>query len=189
MSPTYTYANPVLSLWQAAAAEVQSRQKSIERRMAIGTSRRLALAAPPTQDDPMAPVRMIGDPIAASEAVSTETLASVPLPAESQVVAPMTVTGMIADCTKTAEQFLWAEMTGNHHRSGVLAGELKDSECGPGWVECVATYLGYTESGARLPYRPYLNPVIDPGAAARLAIIGDWGNGRGGRSQPTAASW
>jgi hypothetical protein len=177
MSQAYTYPNPVLSLWQAAAAEVQRRQESVQNRMAAATSRRMALAALPAQDDLMAPVRIIGEPIAAGKAMSMEAITSAPLAAAPQLAGPMTVAGVIGDCAKTAAQFLWAEMTGNHQQSAVLAGELKDAECDPAWAECLTTYLAYKASGGTLPYRPNLNPVIDLGAATRLAIVGDWGTG------------
>jgi hypothetical protein len=89
----------------------------------------------------------------------------------------MTVAGVIGDCAKTAAKFLWAEMTGNHAQSQLLAGELKGAECDPLWAECVTTYLAYKVTGGSLPYRPNLDPVMDLGAATKLAIIGDWGTG------------
>jgi hypothetical protein len=177
MSQPYTYANPVLSLWQAAAAEVQRRHASVQRRMATATSRRMAAAAQPAPDDLIAPVRLIAVPIAAGQTVTPETLASVPAKTPTTLTAQMTVGGVIGDCAKTAAKFLWAEMTGNHQQSALLASELKDSTCDPGWAECLATYLGYKVSGSALPYRTNLNPVFDLGGATRLAIVGDWGTG------------
>ncbi|MGA2249157.1 metallophosphoesterase family protein [Terracidiphilus sp.] len=178
MSQTYTYGNPVLSLWQASVAEVQRRHASVQSRMATATRQRVAIAAQPAPDDLMAPVRLIGEPVTAGQTVSMDTLAATPAKAAPSVaVAPMTVAGVIGDCAKTAAKFLWAEMTGNHQQSQLLAGELKDSECDPLWAECVTTYLAYKVSGGALPYRPNLDPVINLGAATKLAIIGDWGTG------------
>jgi hypothetical protein len=168
----------VLSLWQASVAEVQRRHASVQSRMATATSQRVAIAAQPAPADLMAPVLMIGEPIAAGQTVSMDTLAATPVKTAPKVaVAPMTVAGVIGDCAKTAAKFLWAEMTGNHAQSQLLAGELKGAECDPLWAECVTTYLAYKVTGGSLPYRPNLDPVMDLGAATKLAIIGDWGTG------------
>lgn len=177
MPQAYTYANPVLSLWQSAVAEVQRRLESVQSRMARATSQRIALAALPPQDDLMAPVRLIGDPVKAGKAMSMDVLAATPVKAAPHGVAPMAVAGVIGDCAKTAAEFLWAEMTSNHKESELLAGELKDSVCDPGWAECLTAYLAFKASGGNLPYRPNLNPVIDLGTATKVAIAGDWGTG------------
>jgi len=177
MSQAYTYRNPVLSLWQAAAAEVRRRQKSVQNRMSAATSRRIAAASLSPLDDLMAPARMIGEPIAAAEKMRMGALVSGSLAAAPQLAAPMIVAGVNGDCAKTAAQFLSAEIAGNHQQSDVLAGELKDSECDPAWAECLATYLAYKASFGTPPYRPNLDPVIDLGAATRLAIFGDCGTG------------
>ncbi|MFP5226363.1 MAG: metallophosphoesterase family protein [Acidobacteriota bacterium] len=177
MSQPYTYANPVLSLWQAAAAEVQRRHASVRSRMATATARRMAMAAQPAPDDLMAPARMIGEPLGAGQTLSQGALAAAPVRAGAPLKAPMTVGGVVGDCAVTAAQFLWAEMTGNQQQSELLAGELKDSVCDPGWAECLTTYLAYKVSGGKLPYRPNLNPVIDLGGATQVAIVGDWGTG------------
>jgi hypothetical protein len=177
MSQSYTYANPVLSLWQAAVAEVQRRHTAVQNRMATATSSRIAMAAQPAPDDLMAPAQLIGEPMSDGQTITAETLAAVPAKAIAGLAAPLTVGGVISDCAATAAKFLWAEITGNRQQSQLLAGELKDSECDPLWAECLTTYLGYKISGGVLPYRPNLNPVIDLGSATRLAIVGDWGTG------------
>jgi hypothetical protein len=83
----------------------------------------------------------------------------------------------VVDCTKTVAEFLWAEITGDHQRSEILEGELKDSECDILWGEVLATYLAFKASGGAVPYRSNLNPVVDLDTKTRLAIIGDWGTG------------
>ena len=50
MSNNYTYSDPTLSLWLAAAAEVQRRRQSVRDRMATATSKRIALSALPAED-------------------------------------------------------------------------------------------------------------------------------------------
>ena len=182
MSQPYTYANPVLSLWQAAVAEVQRRRVSAPNRMATATSERTGVAAGPAQDDLSAPLRLIAEPIAAGQTITPETFAPAPVrtaaASGASMVAGATLGAVIGDCAKTAAKFLWAEMTGNHQQSQLLAGELKDSVCDDlGWAECLTTYLGYKVTGGALPYRASLNPVFDLGGATRLAIVGDWGTG------------
>ncbi len=177
MSQSYTYANPVLSLWQAAVAEVQRRHESDPSGMSTATGMRMSLVAMLPQDDLMAPARMIGEPVAAGMPMSMDVIAATPAGAAPHGLAPMTVAGTIGDCAKAAAKFLWAEISGNQDQSQLLAGELKGSQCDPIWAECLTTYLGYKISGGSLPYRPSLNPVIDLGAATKLAILGDWGTG------------
>jgi Calcineurin-like phosphoesterase len=175
MSQPYTYANPVLSLWQAAVAEVQRNHAADSSTTVATTSRRTAAEAPPAQEDLAAPARLATEPIAAGQPITPEMLAPVPRRPTAELTAA--ATGVIVDCAKTATKFLWAEMTRNKEQSALLASELKDSTCDPLWIECLTTYLGYKASGDVLPYRPNLNPVFDLGGATRLAIVGDWGTG------------
>jgi len=175
----YTYSDPVLSLWQAAVAEVQGRHESVTNRMALATSNRLPATPMPAQNELMSPVYLLGEPLKANEKVPDEISAKVAAPvsaarpgavAEAKVLVP-------ADCVKVAAQFLWAEMTGNKEKSALYAGELKDSVCDIGWGECVVTYLAYKASGAKLLYRSNQNPVFDLADGKTIAIIGDWGTG------------
>jgi hypothetical protein len=175
----YTYSDPVLSLWQAAVAEVQGRHESVTNRMALATSNRLPATPVPAQNELMSPVYLLGEPLKANEKVPDEISSNVAAPvsaarpgavAEAKVLVP-------ADCAKVAAQFLWAEMTGNKEKSALYAGELKDSVCDIGWGECVVTYLAYKASGAKLLYRSNQNPVFDLADRKIIAIIGDWGTG------------
>ena len=186
MSQSYTYANPVLSLWQAAVAEVHRNHAVDPAPMTPAISLRVDTAAAPALNSIralMAPASLIADSIGAGQTPSLDSIDTAPVTAATTTIAPhitaapMTVVGTIVDCAKTAAKFLWAEMTGNQAQSQILAGELKDAECDPLWAECVTTYLGYKISGGNLPYRPNLDPVIDLGSATKLAIIGDWGTG------------
>jgi len=186
MSNLYTYSDPTLSLWQAAAAEVQRRHKSVQSRMAPATQNRLALAAtqpgaPPallSMDALMAPALTLGAAAKAGKPIAV----SAPAPAAAR--APLSlaasvggVIGTVVDCAKTAAEFLAAEITGNHEQSDILAGELKDSTCDIGWSECLALYLAYKLAIGNLPYRPNKNPIIDLEQRTKLAIVGDWGTG------------
>jgi hypothetical protein len=166
MSQLYTYPDPVLSLWQAAVAEVHRRHDSLANRMNLAADD----ASAPTllaAEDLMAPAVSLGAALKAGQAVPKPTLS----------IAAEAVGSVILDCAKTAAEFLAAEITGNQQQSDILAGELKDSQCDIGWGECVITYLAYKASLSSLPYRPNLNPVFDLGQRTKLAIIGDWGTG------------
>ncbi len=168
MSTMYTYSDPVLSLWQAAVAEVQRRHQSMQNRMGLtGTE-----AAPPKllpEENLMAPALLLGADLKSGKPVPAPAL---------DMAARAELIGTVVDCAKTAAEFLAAEITGNHQQSEILAGELKDSQCDVlGWSECLTTYLAYKASLSSLPYRPNLNPVMDLGQRTKLAIIGDWGTG------------
>jgi hypothetical protein len=175
----YTYSDPVLSLWQAAVAEVQSRHESVTNRMAMATSSRLAETPVPAQNELMSPVYILGEPLKAKKNVPADIYSKVAEPVTpSLAVAVGEVKALVpADCAKVAAQFLWAEMTGNEEKAELYASELKDSVCDIGWGECVVTYLACKASGANLPYRTNRNPVVDLGNRKTVAIIGDWGTG------------
>lgn len=171
MSNPYTYSDPVLSLWQAAVAEVYRSRDSIQNRMAMATSQRMAQDPMAAQTDLMAPVHSLAAVLASGQT---------PAPASSaplSIAAQAAKGGPIADCAKTAGDFLWAEISGNDQQSAILAGELQDSECDIGWAQCVTTYLGYKIFGGPLPYRPNLDSIVDLPPQTKVAIIGDWGTG------------
>jgi Calcineurin-like phosphoesterase len=175
----YTYSDPVLSLWQAAVAEVQRRHASVTNRMAMATSSRLATTPVPAQNELMSPVYLLGEPLKTKENVPADIYSTVAEPVTpSPAVAVSEAKALVpADCAKVAAQFLWAEMTGNKAKAELYAGELKDSACDIGWGECVVTYLAYKASGAKLLYRTNQNPVLDLGNRKTVAIVGDWGTG------------
>jgi Calcineurin-like phosphoesterase len=173
MSTPYTYPDPTLSLWQASVAEVHRRRKSVRDRMAPAATRQIAAPAMDAEDDLMSPVHLLGDSISKGQSPGAlfAPAAAAPQAMQAAVAVPV-------NCAKTAAQFLWAEMSGDHQKSQVLAGELKYSACDlTGWGECVTTYLAYKASLGNNPYRPNKNVVIDLGAKTKLAILGDWGTG------------
>jgi hypothetical protein len=175
----YTYSDPTLSLWQAAVAEVHRRHDSIQDRMGSVTSDRKA--APKellAQDDLMSPVHILGARLREGQKIPSEIASPVAEAAQPLTLAASAEPAAVPiDCAKVAAQFLWAEITGNKHKSEQYAGELKGSECDIGWGECVVTYLAYKASLSNLPYRANENPVFDLGQRTKLAIIGDWGTG------------
>jgi Calcineurin-like phosphoesterase len=83
------------------------------------------------------------------------------------------------DCANAAAHFLWAEVEGNVEDSKLYAAELRKAVCdGPGWAECLTTYVGYKALLQNPVYRPNQNVVVDLGTSIkRLAIVGDWGVG------------
>jgi hypothetical protein len=178
--PLYTYSDPVLSLWQAAAAEVQRRQNAIQNRLAPATSPgRTASETLLPMYDLMSPVDILGAPLREGKNIPSDITSSVAQPlkpltlaASAEAAAPIPI-----DCAEVAAQFLWAEITGNKQKSEQFAGELKGSECDIGWGECLVAYLAYKASLSNLPYRPNEDPVFDLGQRTKLAIIGDWGTG------------
>jgi hypothetical protein len=172
----YTYSDPVLSLWQAAVAEVQRRHDSVRNRMATATSNRMALMAVRAQNDLMSPAYVLGELLKAGNQIPESISSEIAKPGGT--LATTAAEGLVPlDCAKVAAQFLWAEITGDKVKSALYAGELKDSECDLGWGECVVTYLAYQASGSSLPYRANRNPVFDLGDRKTIAIIGDWGTG------------
>lgn len=178
MSQLYTYSDPTLSLWQAAVAEVHRRRDSVQNRMAAATSKRFVPKPLSSEDDLMAPVHLLGAPLKAGRAIAPEISSRVAAASAPLSLAASAEAAVPIDCAKTAAEFLWAEMTGNHEKSEELAGELKYAVCDVlGWSECVTTYLAYKVSGGNLPYRPNVNNVVDLGQKTKLAIIGDWGTG------------
>jgi len=172
MSNAYTYSNPYLSLWQSAAHKVNLRRQ-------LSPTRRAMMAMPATARttaavDLMAPVDLVGAP---STIGRNYTPATTPPRAATRLDLAASAEAVILDCAKVAAEFLWAEITGDHAKADILAGELKDSECDIGWSECLATYLAFKASMGQIPYRPNKNPVFNLDAKTRLAIVGDWGTG------------
>jgi Calcineurin-like phosphoesterase len=176
MSEPYSYRNPVLSLWQAAVADVHARRHSVKLRMATATvtAQRLETRPLAAADELMSPVHMVasGFPDQAHERNAW-------LPEGASALSlGRAVESVVLECAKTAAKFLVAEMKGDHEKAGVLAGELKFSKCdATGWSECVTSYYAFKASGGDRPYRADRNPVFDLDGKSRIAIIGDWGTG------------
>jgi Calcineurin-like phosphoesterase len=178
VTTAYTYSNPYLSLWQSAAADVQRRRSATQERVAAVIGKPMAAAATTATaaavPDLMAPVHAIGAPLKAGQTDAPAKMFAGPATAKPLELAAASV---VLDCAKVAAEFLWAEITGNHHEADTLAAELNDSECDPLWAECLATYLAFKASLGTAPYRTGLNPVFSLDNTTKLAIIGDWGTG------------
>ena len=180
MRPQYTYRDPALSLWQSAVAQVQRNRKSVQARMAPATTRSFAVAAPPVEDDLMAPAHLIGVTVSAGQTALPEDVISPKTEADAAAAphAAAAAGSVPVDCAKVAAKFLWAEITGNKQDSDLYASELKFTECDVlGWAECLTTYLAFKASCGTLPYRPNQNVVGALPENAKIAIIGDWGTG------------
>jgi hypothetical protein len=181
MSKKYTYANPLLSLWQSAAEDVQRKRASTHRRLKFMTASAAAptaeVATAPT-DVLMDPVDTLGIPLSAGQKDAVEQMfAPAPAPAHTDLAAVGQVLHTAEDCAKVAAEFLWNEIKGDQQEADILAGELKDSECDPLWSECLLDYLAYKALLEHPQYRSNQNPVFSLDANTKLAIIGDWGTG------------
>ncbi len=175
MSQTYSYRNPVLSLWQAAVAEVHGRRDSVQMRTAMVTSQRVPVRPLAASDDLMSPVHMVAKALTDRPAEGGGVL---PKGATASLYAEGPAAAVPLDCAKAAAEFLLAEMRGDQEKSRILAGELKFAVCdAAGWSECVTAYLGYKVSGGSRPYRANMNVVVELDQKSKIAIIGDWGTG------------
>jgi len=174
MSNKYTYANPYLSLWQSAAEDVQRKRASVRNRLKMMTS---VAALPAATDVFMSPVDTLGVPLSAGQNERVERMFVPPARAHLDLAAVGQVLHTAEDCAKVAAEFLWDEIKGDQKQADVLAGELKDSECDPGWSECLAAYVAYKLLRDKPVYRANRNPVFPLDSNTRLAIVGDWGTG------------
>jgi hypothetical protein len=121
MSQPYSYRNPTLSLWQAAVVEVHRRRDSLQDRMAIHDDKAGGNAVLGSADDLMSPVHAI----AATLAPQVPKAEQHPATKKSAALDAVQAVGSVPlDCAKIAAQFAWAEMTGDHAKSQLLAGEL-----------------------------------------------------------------
>jgi len=172
VSDLYSFRNPILSLWQSAAAEVHRRRSSVLSRM--GTLvKDLAAPVENMAKELMGPVY---DVAAKLDKASSPTELFAPPQGVGTKLAAVGITA--GDCAAVASRFLWAEITGDRQESDLCAGMLKYSTCDAlGWAECLTTYLGYKATQDSLPYRPNKDVVIDLGKKSTIAIIGDWGTG------------
>jgi hypothetical protein len=168
MTEDFSYRDPKLSIWQAAADEVQRKRNS-----QAGVVKMQSDQA--RKENPlMAPVHIVA-----------HSLKDVGKPIES--IFHDLKTGILAlkakfdpldDCAKAAALFLKAEVDGDDKDSAIYAGQLRMGVCNAvGWAECLTVYLGYKVLLQSPMYRPNQNQVIDLKGASKLAIIGDWGTG------------
>ena len=174
MADDFSYRDPRVSLWQAAAQEVQSKIS-----LAKGATEQ-ALRARPVQDrskDPlMVPAHLVAK-VAKDAGKPFEWLAQ---EVEKGFLDLKGLFNPAKDCANAATHFLWAELSGSEQDSQLYEGELRKSECdAAGWTECLTAYLAYKGLLQEPMYRANQNVVIDLGTKSRLAIIGDWGVGDG----------
>jgi hypothetical protein len=173
MSKAFTFANPVLPLWQASIAEVHRRRQSVRNRMTPQAAQAYSPPSPTIVEDLMAPAHTVAEAVGKSS--SPPDLLKLPGAAASL---PATKAQTAEICAELAAKFLWAEVSGNEQAAELYAGELKYSVCDVlGWAECVATYLAYKAQSKTLPYRPNMDVGFDLGTKSKIAIIGDWGTG------------
>jgi Calcineurin-like phosphoesterase len=83
---------------------------------------------------------------------------------------------------RLALQLLDARLHGNDAEATAIAGELKDGNFDPNFLETITQYLQYYGPDGKLREPDYIPasptmPVIPFKAAATVAIVGDWGTG------------
>jgi hypothetical protein len=168
----FSYRDPKLSIWQAAADEVQRSRTPKTGSAAHAVQIRSDQVH---KDNPlMGPVHVVA-----------HALKDVGKPLESifddlkkGILKLKIVFDPVDDCAKAAALFLKAEMDGNDEQSNIYAGQLGMGVCNAvGWTECLVAYLGYKVLLQSPMYRPNQPSVIDLKDAKKLAIIGDWGTG------------
>jgi Calcineurin-like phosphoesterase len=174
MTEDFSYRDPKLSIWQAAAADVQRRRSSQQ-----------GIAAQPLQsqtlevhtENPfMAPAHLVGQTLGKAGKPLEQLFQDV----KTGIVKLKAKFDPLDDCATAAARFLQAEVDGDDKNSAIYAGQLQMGVCNVvGWAECVSTYLGYKILLQHPMYRLNENPVIDLKGASKLAIIGDWGTGLG----------
>jgi len=118
MRPDYTYLDPVLSLWQSAAAVTPWLASISEETVQ-------------TTNPLMVPVPEI--------AVSARTGED-----ETPSITLESVVSDVVDCAQVAKTFLWAEIKGDKELAAKCQAELKKSVCdAAGWATCVTNYLKF----------------------------------------------
>ena len=172
MTDDFSYRDPKLSIWQAAAQQVHSR-----RSLAEGMTLQ-ALRARPVQDRTQDPLMVPAHLVARAAKDAGKPFSWLAQEVKKGFLDLTALFDPAKDCANAAAHFLWAELSGNEHDSELYEGELSKSVCEVGgWSACVSTYLGYKALGQKPQYRPNQNVIVDLGTKSRLAIIGDWGVG------------
>ncbi len=143
MSKAFTFANPVLSLWQASIAEVHRRRQSVRNRMTPQAAQAYSPPSPTIVDDLMAPAHTVAEAVGKSSsptrpASRVQTCSNFQEP--QHLFRPQKLTAAEI-CAELAAKFLWAEVSGNEQAAELYAGELKYSVCDVlGWAKCVSSY-------------------------------------------------
>ena len=175
MSDEYSYRDARLSLWQAAVEAYVRKPKEHAGKTTAASVAAGASTEGATKVDLMLPVHMVAHSIKAVGKPFDWLVHEV----KKGVLDLKARFDPLDDCANAAAQFLWAEIEGNAQDSKLYADELQKAVCdGPGWAECLTTYLGYKALLQNPVYRPNQNVVVDLGTnIKRLAILGDWGVG------------
>lgn len=172
MSDDFSYRDPQLSIWQAAAEEVHCKHS-----LAKGVTVQQFRARPAqnrNQDPLMVPVHLVAN-VAKGAGKPFEWLAG---EVKKGFLDLKTIFDPAKDCANAAANFLWAEVSGNEEQSRLYQGELDKAVCDVGgWLECLTSYLAYKALLEQPMYRPNQNVVVNIPGNVRLAIIGDWGVG------------
>jgi hypothetical protein len=172
MADDFSYRDPKLSLWQAAAEEVHGK-----RSLAEGVTEQ-ALRARPAQDRSMDPLMAPAHLVAKAAKDAGKPFEWLAREVKKGLLDLKSLFNPAKDCANAAAHFLWAEQSGNEQDSKLYEGELKKSVCdATGWTECLTAYLSYKGLLQKPVYRAKQNVIVDLGTKSRLALIGDWGVG------------
>jgi Calcineurin-like phosphoesterase len=172
MTDDFSYRDPTLSIWQAAAQQVHAR-RSLAEGMTLQS-----LRARPVQDRSQDPLMVPAHLVARAAKDAGKPFAWLAQEVKKGFLDLKALFDPDKDCANAAAHFLWAELSGNEHDSELYEGELSKAVCDVGgWSACLSTYLGYRALGEKPQYRPNQNVIVDLGTKSRLAIIGDWGVG------------
>jgi hypothetical protein len=181
MSDEYSYRDARLSIWQAAAGEVQGKRnrpvKGALGGSVGGSAGRALTASSPKLKAPnplMNPVHMVAHTIQSAGKPFKFLVDEV----KKGILDLKAKFNPLEDCANAAAHFLWAELEGDEKNSNIYAGELKKSVCDAvGWAECLTTYFEYKLLLEKPMYRPNENVVVDIPQNTKVAILGDWGTG------------
>ena len=155
--PFKTVRNPILSLFQSAAAAV-ARVRPVSGD--TPATHPLAAAAAHLVEARQDPTRAYAPP------------ANIPLP--------------VMTCARLGLQLLDAHVTGDTARQDALLDRLRFSECDPLWAATLVGYCRRLLPNGQLrpvPYIRHARPddfvVVAPKAEMRIALLSDWGTGTG----------
>jgi hypothetical protein len=95
--------------------------------------------------------------------------------------------GLAPDCLDLLAQYLIAWVLEDDSRMAEIASEFEDSQCDPGWITALVTWLEYYWDGKLPQYDaptedsvpiPLPRPTAADGSL-RVGVLGDWGTGEG----------
>ena len=179
-----TFRDHFLSLYQSIATDVArgGGASMTEGMMTEGvmTEGMVAGAAPGTSGENAASIILAAERVARMRAGGADGLAAT---ASRDVLEGMSARDHATVCASLGLQLLEAKLFGDAATAARIEGELTGGTCDPLWAKTVNAYLGYFGPGGRRADPVYVTPaqagegVIPVKAAARVALIGDWGTG------------